>query len=1661
MNPNHRRPRFRGPSSQRLGSPSSPGALQTSPPVDHDAGPSLTRSPSGVTRGFHDFSIAERSLQTNAARRRTRGKASDPLGLTLLHEPEHEPLADIVFVHGVGGGSQSTWTTDDDTETLWPQEWLPADQVLSSARISTFGYSVQLSALNEPETLDFSGWAKELLLNLHFKTGREAKPLKIGAVPLLFVGHGLGGLVVKKAYLLGRNNTNADFSFIAHSVAAFIFFATPHRGVHIVEVLKDVLSACIPDWALKLEWSQLTRQSQILDDINRRFEEQLPYVDIVSFYEKQLTHIGRSLVHVLRQDLATLGHQTETCIELDANHLSITRSASDSNYGRVLDLLRYIVEKVRSNPPESVSNQSDEEELNRVSYYLGVEGAPEDDHNWFADKRVHGTCEFVLEHDAFTSWLEDNSGKVAVLWCHGKAGSGKSVTTSYIINHLVEKDLPCAYYYFRSGDQVKNNLTLFLLSMAFQIAAFNAEYRRKLCRLEEDGFNISKAGYKMLWKKLFVSILLKMQSKAPPVYLVVDGLDELDTAMAKELISKLFVDLAEAKQLIRLLIVSRPIPDIESAIDRLARHLRPATALRRMAFDGHKDDLELYVEEEMEAMFGEDAFKQQTLLRVLQKADGNFLWVHLVVQEILECTMEDDVENALNTVPQSLGPLYARMDQRLADAVSHRPNDKLLGQTILTWACCSRYPLLLEELTEALLPEFAKIIDIRQTVQKLCGEFVIVDKRDHISTMHASARDYLLSQSDLNFHIEPEKAHQGLFRKCTQKLQACHINVRHMLTKPRGFVRYAAESWPFHLNTSRGWLDQDSLTVLVAFFHDRAVLDWICILGSMNRLRVLVDASKALIMFVKLVESIDQARSPLQHRLTDREYILAWAQDLVRIVGKFGTQVVRHPTSIYELIPAFCPQNTAMYKEFAADNSGIALSVRGSISQDWDDCLAKFAVPGQSLPQIVTALERHFAILTTDGVVRLFYSNTCEEARIFVHGETVLAMCFNAVGDRLATCGFYKTKIWDTKTARHLFTIENPQYSKALAICFRMLGDSEEVLLMFSDDTLIRSCSMAATYFAWTSEGPCRVDTDAYDRMNSPSKAHFAPDGSLIAVSYRGMHPAVWSLQDGRPEFLAECDKRPGSHVAYAATHAKFVDAQAFSWHPVSGYLLGTYNDGCVFKWHPTLGEYQLSDIRSSGIKCNADGKFFVTSSGDGTLRIWDFEHFSPIYQLSYPQGIRDIDIDRNEARIYDIRDMYCHAWQPNALLRLLESDDKSSDTKSSRDSTNQLSLAEAKQESIDPITALSVLDLQDSFVTGDEAGGAYLYNFHGQKVSTLIEGYMGIEYVASCEKRAVVAIADLGRDVTITSLDNNHDSTTDTNTISSWTTSEPDRILQLLFNAAGTKILVFSTSALRVYNVDDQRLLGVYPDARNRYWVNHPEDESLLLGFGSDHLTIIPWDDLIDGASYIYDRPAESNAAPFMRAGSRRPSEAFPLSPSETDATTEKVLMSSDHKHFFVQVSCSTNQTVRRTDFFLVELQHIQQAVHSAQVPIRPLPPDFIELLSTGLGFVAVDHTVISQSRRSSTAPVLASRRSVPRPHLQEQTFAFVDKNFWVSTINLALDSDRPLHVRKHFFLPRDWQNAEWLALATVTRAGALLCPRNGEIAVVSDGLAWEWTDD
>jgi triacylglycerol esterase/lipase EstA (alpha/beta hydrolase family) len=101
-------------------------------------------------------------------------------------------LVDFVFVHGLGGGSRKTWSKTPSDVHFWPKRWLPKDPDFANVRIWSFGYD-SIYAKKKSDVLNIDDFGRALLGALS-----SSKDLRNVETPIVFIGHSMGGLVIKK-----------------------------------------------------------------------------------------------------------------------------------------------------------------------------------------------------------------------------------------------------------------------------------------------------------------------------------------------------------------------------------------------------------------------------------------------------------------------------------------------------------------------------------------------------------------------------------------------------------------------------------------------------------------------------------------------------------------------------------------------------------------------------------------------------------------------------------------------------------------------------------------------------------------------------------------------------------------------------------------------------------------------------------------------------------------------------------------------------------------------------------------------------------------------------------------------------------------------------------------------------------------------------------------------------------------------------------------------------------------------------------------------------------------------------------------------------------------------------------------------------------------------
>ena len=121
---------------------------------------------------------------------------------------------DIVFVHGLGGSSRKTWALSNVPDTFWPQDWLPDEPEINTARILTFGYNADFKSRGPNNLSSISDFARALLFGMKF--GKDDDDLNVGKV-LLSKCKSVRRLIAKETYNLcctfyGRSRSQKGWS---------------------------------------------------------------------------------------------------------------------------------------------------------------------------------------------------------------------------------------------------------------------------------------------------------------------------------------------------------------------------------------------------------------------------------------------------------------------------------------------------------------------------------------------------------------------------------------------------------------------------------------------------------------------------------------------------------------------------------------------------------------------------------------------------------------------------------------------------------------------------------------------------------------------------------------------------------------------------------------------------------------------------------------------------------------------------------------------------------------------------------------------------------------------------------------------------------------------------------------------------------------------------------------------------------------------------------------------------------------------------------------------------------------------------------------------------------------------------------------------------------
>ncbi|KAK2034715.1 hypothetical protein LX32DRAFT_375278 [Colletotrichum zoysiae] len=306
--------------------------------------------------------------------------------------------------------------------------------------------------------------------------------------------------------------------------------------------------------------------------------------------------------------------------------------------------------------------------------------------------RHPGTAEWLFKSTTFAQWEEGSSSPW--LWCSGKIGSGKTILTASAIEHT--------YLHESRADQI----VTFFFPQFDDPASLSAEAAiRSIIRQSLDPVRLSsdwEARLTELDRKPsselsdLTSLLLQKIEQSKRFYVFIDALDEFEPVQRRALLGSLASVVSGSR--LRVFISSR-----ESLSGELKDKL-PTIHTVSMASAEARIDIATFVNETLEErQQNEDLMVQDKSIineirqALINHADGMFLWVTFLLDEICDQTCDDDIRSALGRLPKNLTETLKRALHRIA-----RRQKSPIAIKAFQWISIAKRPLTLDELREAM-----------------------------------------------------------------------------------------------------------------------------------------------------------------------------------------------------------------------------------------------------------------------------------------------------------------------------------------------------------------------------------------------------------------------------------------------------------------------------------------------------------------------------------------------------------------------------------------------------------------------------------------------------------------------------------------------------------------------------------------------------------------------------------------------------------------------------------------------------------------------------------------------------------------------------------------------------------------------------------------------
>ncbi|KAK6536048.1 hypothetical protein TWF281_000294 [Arthrobotrys megalospora] len=832
---------------------------------------------------------------------------------------------------------------------------------------------------------------------------------------------------------------------------------------------------------------------------------------------------------------------------------------------------------------------------------------------------------WILQHADFKLWRCGNS---QLLWITGDPGKGKTMLLCGLIDELSPStkledqklDTLLSYFLFEGTDSRINNPTAALRGLIFMLVGQHSElisYIRK--SYDNSGrqlFEGPNAWFAL--SKIFAKILKDLKPRK--IYIIVDAIDECTDRI------KLLEFIVQSSTLshVKWIISSRNTPDIHRKLTFHTSCIRLNLELESNA-EYVSQAVDTYIKHSisgLSSVFDDEAEKAAAYDIMRRKANGTFLWVSIVTQE-LKLANRWNVQTILDETPPDLREVYRRMIHQVKQ--QPRLEDQRLCSVLLSTLVAVYRPLHLEEV--AILPQWPENIPIElQDIEALlnrCGLFFTI-RDDYIYIIHQSAMDFLSDEGIglLLPHVRNwrTEAHRTIFLRSLKALSTTLRRNIYNIEDP-GFnivdfeipdqdpltpVQYSCVYWIDHLNEIDGYYRKDYVSNhgKVDSFLRKHFLHWVEAFCFIDQA---FEGIRAVILLESMVKPED---NPGLHSLI---------HDARRFLLYSAAIIEETPLQIYFSALSFAPSQSLVRKQFGSE---ILHHVDiNPLRQEWGPLLQ--TLKGHEHPVHSVAFSpdgKTIASASDDGRAILWDSMTGMVLKTLEDGWLPSwEVAFSSDGKKVVSILASSTMtalIWDSTSGVVLDEVEWRR-----PCCSRCSPETTFAELSHSGETLLLAVK-ALDYEIRIWDIPTKTLSSSFS-LKADVLA-LSPDGRTIAyLSNEGLK--LWDIPARNISELFWSD-----NVYQELDDHDLAPTRLISFSPNGKFIASTSNDTVRILDAITGKSLRLS--RSYGALINAisfspDNRILACALEDTVVKLWDVEANALLQSLEGSEAAADLII--------------------------------------------------------------------------------------------------------------------------------------------------------------------------------------------------------------------------------------------------------------------------------------------------------------------------------------------------------------------------------------------------------------------------------------------------